>query len=85
MRVFAVVGTLITVVIIGFMAVMYLNAATAPVTAIPETKTPYGTVGGSSNPANVIDTTRKIASMDHARQQDMKNMLDKIGGANTSP
>ena len=85
LRVFAIAGTLITVVIIGFMVVMYLNAATAPVTGIPEAQTPYGTVGGSSNPTNVVDTTRSIASMDHARQQDMENMLDKIGGANAAP
>ena len=85
MRVFLIVGTLITVVIIGLMAAMYFNAATAPVTAIPETQTPYGTLGGSSNPANVIDTTRRIASMDRERQHDMQNMLDRIGGANTSP
>ena len=79
MRVLAIAGTLITVVIIGFMTVMYLNAATAPVTSIPEVQTPYGTVGGASNPANVIDTARGIASMDRVRQQEMQNMMDRIG------
>jgi hypothetical protein len=85
LRIFAIVGTLITVVIIAVMAVMYLNAATAPMTNVPEVKTPYGTVGGQSNPANVIDTARGIASMDRERQQDMQNIMNRIDGAGASP
>ena len=85
LRVFAIVGTLITVAIIGFMAAMYIKAATAPVTSIPETQTPYGTVGGASNPSNVIDTARGIASIDRLRQQDMQNMINRIGGSDTTP
>ena len=85
MRVFAIVGALITVVIIGFMAATYFRTATAPVTAIPETQTPYGTIGGSSNQTNAVDTARGIASMDRERQRDMQNMLDRIGGADTTP
>ena len=85
MRVFAIAGTLITVAIIGFTAAMYFKAVSAPVTSIPETQTPYGAVGGSSNQTNVIDTAREIASMDRERQRDMQDMLDRIGGANTTP
>jgi hypothetical protein len=85
LRSITIIGTLITVAIIGIMAAMYLNAATAPVTNMPEVQTPYGTVGGSNNPANAIDTARGIASMDKARQQDMQDMLNKIDGVNTNP
>ena len=85
LKIFAIAGTLITVVIIGLMAAMYFKTATAPVTGIPETQTPYGTIGGSSNPANVIDTAREIASMDRERQRDMQNMMNRIGGLDTTP
>jgi len=85
LKVFAIVGILITVVIIGFMAAMYLNSAVAPVTVVPEVETPYGTVGGGSNPANAIDLARGIASMDRERQQEMQKIVDNLGGANANP
>ena len=85
MRVFAIVGILITVVIVGFVAAKYLNAVTAPTTAVPDVQTPYGVVGGTLNPTNVIDTTLGIASMDHERQREMLNMMDNIGGVNSAP
>ena len=85
MRIFSIVGVLITTVIIGLMAAMYFKTATSPVTSIPEAPAPYETAGSSPNPANVIDTAREIASMDLERQQDMQNMLNRMGGANTTP
>jgi hypothetical protein len=85
LRVFTIAGTLITVVIIALLAVMYLNAATAPVTDIPRVETPYGAVGGTENPGNIIDTARGIASMDKNRTQDLQNMMDGTSGAGTNP
>jgi len=84
LRTFAIVGTLITVVIIGILTVIYLTAATAPMANMPEVRTPYGNIGGTANPGNVIDTTREIASMDKNRTQEMQNMLNKIDGAETN-
>jgi hypothetical protein len=84
LRILGIVGALITVVIIGFAAVIYLNAATAPVTGIPEVNTPYGSIGGASNPGNVIDTAREIASFDKNRTQDMQNILDRMDGKTTN-
>ncbi|MDR3279228.1 MAG: hypothetical protein LBT23_01840 [Synergistaceae bacterium] len=78
MRIFTIIGTLITVVIIGFMAAMYLNTATAPVTNVPRVETPYGTIGQDA-PGNAIDTARSIVSVDRNRQQDMQNRLDRLG------
>jgi hypothetical protein len=85
LRVFALAGTLITAAIIAVLAVMYLNAATAPATNMPRVETPYGTVGGTENPGNIIDTARGIASMDKNRTQEMQNMLDGTSGAGTGP
>jgi hypothetical protein len=77
LKVIAIVGTLITVVIIGFAAAMYLNAATAPVI----TALPAGEGGGSADPQNAIDAARSIVSMDKDRQRDMQDIMDKIDGA----
>ena len=85
MRIFSIVGVLITTVIIGLMAAMYFKTVTSPVTSIPEAASPYGTAGGSPNPSNVIDAAREITSMDRERQQDIQNMLNRIEGANTTP
>ncbi|MDR1650375.1 MAG: hypothetical protein LBR87_01155 [Synergistaceae bacterium] len=82
LRIFAAVGTLITAVIIGFMAAAYFGAATGPVTSIPETETPYGTIIGSEeNPGNVIDAAQSLVSMDRNRQRGMQEQLDRLGGA----
>jgi hypothetical protein len=85
LRVFTIAGTLVTVVIIAILAVMYLNAATAPATNIPRVETPYGAVGGAENQGSVIDAAREIASMDKNRTQDLQNMLDGTSGAGTNP
>jgi hypothetical protein len=76
LKVIAIIGTLITVVIIGFAAAMYLNAATAPVVNLPSATDG----GGSPNPQNAIDAARSIVSMDKNRQRDMQDIMDKIDG-----
>jgi hypothetical protein len=81
MKIIMIIGTLITVVIIAFATVMYLNAATAPITNMPQIDTPYGNVGGAANPQNAIDLARSVVSMDKNRQQDMQNIMDQIDGA----
>ena len=78
MRVFAILGTLVTVLIIGFMAAMYLRASTVPLTGVPQVETPYGSVGGATNPMNAVDTARKLVSLDNARQNDMQNQMDRM-------
>jgi len=85
LRIFSIMGILITVAIIGVMMAAYFKTITSPVTSMPEVNTPYGTVGGPSNQVNLVDTAREIASMDRERQQDMQNMLNRIEGANTTP
>ena len=85
MKIFAIAGTLITVVIIGFLAATYFQTISTPVTSIPETQTPYGITGSPSSQTNVIDTAREIASMDRERQREMQNIIDRIEGANTTP
>ena len=85
MKIFGIVGTLMAVAIIGFMAALYFNTVTSPVTSAPAVITPYGTVGGSSSTSNVIDTARGLVSMDRERQHEMQNMLNRIGGANITP
>jgi hypothetical protein len=77
LKVITIIGTLITVIVIGFAAAVYLNAATAPVTiALPE----GGAAGSSANPQNAIGAARSIVSMDKSRQQDMQNIMDKMDG-----
>ncbi|MDR1578792.1 MAG: hypothetical protein LBS35_00410 [Synergistaceae bacterium] len=79
MKAITIIGTLVTVVIISFAAVMYLNAATAPVINMP----PAGDSGGSANPRNAVDAARSVVSMDKDRQRDMQDILDKMVGAGT--
>jgi hypothetical protein len=79
LKVFAIIGTLITVVIIGFAAAMYLNEATAPVVNMPRA----ADGDSSANPQNAVDAARSIVSMDKKRQMDMQDIMDKIDGAGT--
>jgi hypothetical protein len=78
LRIFAIVGTLVTVLIIGFMAAMYLRASTAPMTSVPRVETPYGSVGGETNPMNAVETARNLVSIDKARQNDMQNQMNRM-------
>ena len=77
MKAITIIGTLITVVVIGFVAAMYLNAATVPVINAPSVRD----AGGSANPQNAVDLARDIVSMDKDRQREMQNIMDKIDGA----
>ena len=79
MKAITIIGTLITVVIIGFAAAMYLNAATAPVIEVPS----MGSPDGSANPQNAVDAARSIVSMDKERQRGMQDIMDKIDGVGT--
>jgi hypothetical protein len=81
LKAITIIGTLITVIVIGYVAVTYLNAATAPVINVPSVNAPYG--DGSENPQNAIDAARSIVSMDKDRQRDMQNIMDKIDGVGT--
>jgi hypothetical protein len=76
LKAITIIGTLITVVVIGFVAAMYLNAATAPAV-----KPSVRDAGGSANPQNAVDLARDIVSMDKDRQREMQNIMDKIDGA----
>jgi hypothetical protein len=78
LRIFTIIGTLVAVLAIGFMAAIYFRAATAPMTSIPPTETPYGNIGGDTNPMNAIDTARNLVSIDNARQHDMQNQMDRM-------
>jgi hypothetical protein len=79
LKVIAIIGTLVTVVIIGFAAAMYLNAATVPVISMPS----VGDGSGSANPQNAIDAARSIVSVDKDRQRGMQDIMDKIDGVET--
>jgi hypothetical protein len=78
LRIFAIVGTLVTVSIIAFTAAMYLRATTAPMTGVPQVETPYGSAGGETNPMNAVDAARNLVSLDKARQDDMRNQMDRM-------
>jgi hypothetical protein len=52
------------------MAAMYMNASTAPMTG----------VGGEANPMNAVDAARNLVSVDSARQNDMRDQMDKVWG-----
>jgi hypothetical protein len=78
LRIFAIVGTLVTVLIIGFMAAMYFRASTAPISSVPSVETPYGNIGGETNQMNAVDTARNIVSIDNARQNDLQNQMDRM-------
>ena len=84
MKVIVIIGTLITVILIGLAAAMYLNAATAPVITVPSVVTPYGETAGPENPQNAIDAARSVVSMDKERQRDMQDIMDKIDGVGTN-
>jgi hypothetical protein len=60
------------------MTAMYLKASTAPMTGVPYTETPYGSVGGETNPMSAVDTARNLVSLDKARQNDMRNQMDQL-------
>ncbi|MDR1509593.1 MAG: hypothetical protein LBS53_08145 [Synergistaceae bacterium] len=81
MRIFAIIGTIVTVLIIGFMAAMYISASTAPMTVVPSVETPYGSAGGETNQMNAVDTARSLVSLDKARQRDMQNQMDRMDHA----
>ena len=85
MRIFSIVGLLLTVVIVGIMAAVFFKSATAPITTIPEIQTSTGTVGGATNPASVIDTARGIASKDQDRQREMQSIIGNLEGAGGTP
>jgi hypothetical protein len=79
LKAITIIGTLITVLIIGFAAVMYLNAATAPVVNMPS----QVEGGGSADPQNAIDAARSIVSADKDRQRGMQDIMNKIDGVGT--
>jgi hypothetical protein len=57
---------------------MYLKASTAPMAGVPQAETPYGSVGGETNPMNAVDTARNLVSLDKARQSDMQDQMDRM-------
>jgi hypothetical protein len=83
LKAITIIGTLITVLVIGFAAAMYLRAATAPVTNAPSMSVPYEDGGGSVNRQNAVGAARSVASMDKDRQRDIRDIMDKIDGAGT--
>jgi hypothetical protein len=77
LKTITIIGTLITLAIIGFVAAMYLNAATAPVITLPSAG------DGPANPQNAVDAARSVVSMDKDRQRDMQDIMNKIDGVGT--
>ncbi|MDR1965159.1 MAG: hypothetical protein LBQ36_00495 [Synergistaceae bacterium] len=91
MRVFAIVGLLVTVAIIGFLAAAFLSQATRPMTAIPADVLPAGKsadsdIGGASpRQGNAIDAARAVASVDRARQQEAQELMNRMDGITGNP
>ena len=56
LKVVTIIGTLITVVIIGLAAAMYFNAATAPVITLPSAIS----TDAHASPQNAVDAARSV-------------------------
>lgn len=77
MRIFSIIGLLITVLIIGWLASTYLSVATRPVSVPDSMDSPSG--GGSGTSVqSVVDRARIVVSIDNERQRQLQDQIDGI-------
>jgi hypothetical protein len=70
MRVFSIIGLLLSLLIVGWLSASYLATATGPVAPAPGDDS-----SGVSVTAGPIDRAREIVSIDQERQKQMEDFL----------
>jgi hypothetical protein len=84
-RIFALVGLLVTVAVIGFAAATYLSFITGPMTSVPDIAGPGGSGGDPAAEYNAVDRARMVVSMDRERQRVLPDQMDRLDGVTGSP
>jgi hypothetical protein len=80
MKILAILGMLVSVIIIGVAAAFYFSAITQPMPNVPafQADVPGAPAGGGA--MNAVDTARALVSADKIRQRGIEEQLNKIDG-----
>jgi TolA-binding protein len=83
LRIFSIIGLLITVLIIGWLASTYLSVATRPISVPDSMDSPSG--GSETTVQSVVDRARVVVSIDNERQRQLQDQFDALNGRIIEP